>query len=255
MGGRQEYKYVVPLAMLPLLRQSISPYVIPDNHNALRRSNSYEVRSIYFDTFGLNDYQEKLAGLQERKKIRIRGYNQQLPDSEVFLEIKRKYNMFISKDRAPIQYIDVPSFLRKGKLDQFFPQRRDFPKSRKNASKFLFHLNRKSLTPVNLVTYTREAYIGKFNHSDRVTFDMNIRSKMFPRMENLFTDDGLLTFLRQDLILEFKSENVIPKWFHRIIMLYSLRRQAYSKYIEGVNAHYSDNNECTVNNVIANSHY
>jgi len=195
MPGRQENKYIIPMYSMDEIRHAIAPYVIADNHHALQESNIYEIRSIYFDTFMLKDYYEKHVGLQMRKKLRLRGYNQAGAASEVFLEIKWKNNTYISKDRTPVKYADVAKLLAGGDLDKILPYRKDFPNSQEKASKFLFYLKRSSRVPVNLVTYSREAYIGKFNHSDRITFDSNIRSMMFPGLGDLFEESKLIPFL------------------------------------------------------------
>ena len=255
MAGRQESKYVIPMYLIDDIRASVAPYVIADNHRALQHSNIYEIRSIYFDTFDLKDYYEKHAGLQMRKKLRMRGYNNLTEESEVFLEIKWKNNTFISKDRTPIKYKDAAEILSGGDLDKYFPYRKDFPKAREKASRFLFYLKRSSRVPLNLVTYTREAYIGKFNHSDRITFDSNIRSMMYPGIEDLYEVGRLKTFLEREFVLEYKSENPMPEWFKQIIRRFNLKKQAYSKYVRGIDTHYRHIGDCTKREIVSMSHY
>ncbi len=255
MPGRHEDKYLIPMSSLNDIRAAILPYAIPDNHRALQVSNIYEIRSIYFDTFELKDYYEKHAGLQMRKKLRMRGYNQYSNDSEVFLEIKWKNNMAISKDRTPLKYKDAAALMAGGDLDKFFPYRKDFPHAREKASKFLFYLKRSSRVPVNLVTYTREAFIGKFNHSDRITFDSNIRSMMYPGLDDLYEEHRLKTFLDREFVLEYKSENPVPPWFKHIIRKFNLRKQAYSKYVRGLDAHYRHIGDCGKAEIVAMSHF
>ncbi len=255
MPGRQESKYVIPVYAMDDLRAAVAPYVRADNHRALQHSNIYEIRSIYFDSFDLKDYYEKHAGLQMRKKLRMRGYNTMTEESEVFLEIKWKNNLFISKDRTPIKYKDARAILAGGDLDNYFPYRKDFPQAREKASKFLFYLKRHSRVPLNLVTYTREAYIGKFNHSDRVTFDSHIRSMMYPGLDDLFEEERLRTFLDREFVLEYKSENPMPEWFKKIIRRFNLRKQAFSKYVRGIDAHYRAVGDCTKREIVSMSHY
>lgn len=255
MPGRQENKYLIPMYHMDDVRESILPYVQTDNHRALKKSNIYEIRSIYFDTFELKDYYEKHAGLQMRKKMRVRGYNEMTEDSEVFLEIKWKNNTFISKDRTPIKYADLADLMAGGDLDSYFPYRKDFPTSREQASKFLFHLKRSSRVPTNLVTYTREAFIGKFNHTDRITFDSNIRSMMFPGLDDLYEEKRLVSFLDRHFVLEYKSVDPEPEWFKRLIRKYNLSKQPYSKYVRGIDAHYRHVGDCTKREIISMSHY
>ncbi len=255
MKGREESKYVIPVEQMASLRQDITPYVIPDNHRALQTSNVYEIRSIYFDSLDLKDYYEKHAGLQMRKKLRIRGYNEWHPAAEVFLEIKWKNNMYISKDRVPVRFADVTDLLSGGNLDRYFPYRKDFPDAREKASRFLFHLKRSSRVPINLVTYTREAYIGKFNHSDRLTFDSNIRSMMYPGVSDLYEEQKLRTFLKTEFVLEYKSEHLMPHWFKHLITKYDLKKQAFSKYVRGIDTHYRHIGDCSKREIIARHHY
>lgn len=255
MPGRQEDKYVIPIYQMDELRRSVAPYVQPDNHRALQNSNIYRIRSIYLDSFELKDYWEKHSGLQMRKKLRIRGYNTLEADSEVFLEIKWKDNTFISKDRVPVKYSGLADLLAGGDLEKHLPYRKDFPHAQSKASKFLFYLKRSSRVPTNLVTYTREAYIGKFNHADRITFDSNISSMMFPGLDDLYEEKKLRPFLEHEFVLEYKSENPVPEWFKRIIRKYNLRKQAYSKYVRGIDAHYRHIGDCTKHEIISMSHY
>lgn len=255
MPGRIENKYLVPVERMEELRQAIEPYVMPDNHRALQSSNIYEIRSIYFDSLDLKDYYEKHAGLQMRKKLRMRGYNNFTDSSEVFLEIKWKNNMYISKDRVPLKYSQAPDLLNGGDVDQYFPYRKDFPQAREKANRFMLYLKRSGRVPVNLVTYTREAYIGKFNHSDRLTFDSNIRSMMFPGLKDLFEETRLKTYLKVEFVLEYKSEHPMPGWFKRLIRTFDLKKQAYSKYVRGIDTHYRHVGDITKREVIAMSHY
>jgi len=64
-------------------------------------NGKYRVTSLYFDTYGNDDYYDKSAGILTRKKLRARIYGYDLDDNvvNVFLEIKHKHDMFISKDR------------------------------------------------------------------------------------------------------------------------------------------------------------
>ena len=255
MAGREESKYVIPMYLMDDIRREIQPYVIPDNHRALQESNIYEIRSIYFDSLDLKDYYEKHAGLQMRKKLRVRGYNTRQDDSVVFLEIKWKNNTIISKDRTPLRYADLAQVLSGGDLEKYFPYRKDFPNAKEKASKFLFYLKRSQRVPVNLVTYTREAYVGKFNHSDRITFDSDIRSMMFPGLDDLFEERRLVNFLKREFVLEHKSEHPMPDWFLRLVRRYNLRKQAFSKYVRGVDCHYRHVGDCTRQEVISMGHF
>ena len=106
---RLEYKYLVPINRLAEFKKELLPYVdIDDKFNA---NEEYKVRSIYFDTTDLRFYREKIEGLKIRKKLRIRGYNELENKNLVFLEIKRKNEGFVNKNRAPLHYSNLSDFL------------------------------------------------------------------------------------------------------------------------------------------------
>jgi len=67
---RLEYKYKIPVSKLDLLRKRISAFVEPDLQ--YHENSEYSVKSIYFDTSQLRFYNEKIEGLKDRRKIRIR---------------------------------------------------------------------------------------------------------------------------------------------------------------------------------------
>jgi len=72
---------------------------------------------------------------------------------------------------------------------------------------------------------------------------------------DLFEESKLIPFLEREFVLEFKSENPMPEWFKRIIRKHNLKKQAYSKYVRGVDAHYRHVGDCSKGEIISMSHY
>ena len=63
----------------------LEPVMIPDAHNG---SQGYRIRSLYFDTIHEKDYEDKIDGLEIRRKIRLRIYD---PAADfAMLEMKQK---------------------------------------------------------------------------------------------------------------------------------------------------------------------
>ena len=149
--SRIEYKYLVPIKLLSKLYKYLSPYMVLDKYSALRPKHEYTVRSIYFDTARLNFYHEKISGIKKRKKIRIRGYNENKKNAVVFLEIKRKNGPTISKERAGVYYDDLSTLLETGNTKNFIIPFPGITRSIDNARKFLFHLHDLSLKPILLI--------------------------------------------------------------------------------------------------------
>lgn len=248
---REEYKYLVPNSMMDMLRARISPYVIRDDHIAIHRHSDYTVRSIYYDTWDLNEYDIKLAGVHTRKKLRIRGYNHHPYNNTVYVEIKYKHNMGLKKSRAPIKYSLIDRFLAGVDISDIVLQRNDFPGAMEKAINFLYYIKRKCMLPVVLVIYEREAYIFKFDHSTRITFDKNLRCIAYPKTDTFFSDNGSVNIYHNNFILEVKSNSGFPVWMEDIINELGVKREALSKYTLSIDAHKNQLNNFNKEQVIA----
>lgn len=235
---RYEKKYLVPNYMLDNLRARFSGFVRPDlysNEDASGRLQ-YTVRSIYFDSNDMGFFNEKIAGVMDRRKLRVRGYNVWEPGSNVVLEIKKKLGDRILKHRADLKYSDLEKLLYNGQIEKYIFARNgtDIKRSIDDASRFLFHYKRRQLKPTCLIVYEREAYHGKFNSDIRVTFDKNIRSRNYPDLNQLYTDTDLRPLFKEHFILEVKySYGNMPDWIKTIIYEFKLRVEALSKYVIG----------------------
>lgn len=244
---RLEYKYLVANSLLPRLRALMRPFVKLDQY-ARERPEGYTVRSIYFDTLGLKAYYDKTAGLKERKKVRVRGYNEHADDEVVFLEVKRKDDMFITKSRAPVPYQHVQDLLLSGDLERFVVTNEAFPHALEDARSFLFHVWNAYRWPAVLVIYEREAYESKCSYSLRVTIDKNIRSSTYPTIDTLFSEEGVVYSLPQYAVLEIKlysNTTGFPSWLRHIISKLGLRKISLSKYVICLDAHGLPQNRST----------
>lgn len=231
MPWRSEYKYLVPNALLPRMRADVQPYMDIDPFAGKQSSNEYTVRSVYYDTPRFDCYDEKLDGLKCRRKYRIRGYNRPDEKSIVFLEIKKKYSSLIDKHRAPLLYKDVEAFLASRDIDKYIIPLSGNGQEKSDAQRFLYHYYRRALRPAVLVVYDREAFMGKFDPTLRVTFDKNLRGRSFPSLETLYDEVPLQYAMRTHFILEMKFiRGALPAWAITMIHQYGLPRMALSKY-------------------------
>ncbi len=236
---RLEYKYLVANSLLPRLRALVAPFVEPDQYMRAR-PDGYTVRSIYFDTLGLKSYYDKTAGLKERKKVRVRGYNERDEGEIVFLEVKRKDDMFITKSRAPIPYKQLQELLLSGDLERFIETSNAFPRALEDARCFFFHLWNAHRWPTMLVIYEREAYESKCNYSLRLTIDKHIRSVAHPKLNSLFSEEGVVYSLPRYSVLEIKlygGSIGFPSWLRRVVGALDLRKMSISKYVICSDAH------------------
>ena len=87
-----------------------------DHH--CKDGNPYQVCSIYFDTHDNVCYNDKLDGLTQRTKIRLRYYSQEeIKSHPLTLEFKEKDNIFGWKEKRYFSYEQVYSLIKDGKGD------------------------------------------------------------------------------------------------------------------------------------------
>lgn len=225
---RFEFKYLVPLTAVPDLRRAFAPLVEPD-HFAQCRPEGYLVHSIYLDTPRLTHYHEKLDGIRDRRKVRIRGYNEGGAEAPVFLEIKHKHNAAISKSRARLRCRDLEPFLATGEISRYVAGP-DGSRDRGDAGRILYQIHRHHLRPVILIHYRRQAFFRRFDPSVRITFDHDLRSTPFPALDELYRTEGAVPSLPGQCVLEVKFHEELPPWLERLLAGFGLERTSISKY-------------------------
>ncbi len=238
---KYEYKYLAPIQILSQLRSMIGPFVYADPYMKRGSPNGYTVRSIYFDTPQYDFYHTKIDGVKDRKKLRIRGYNDNSNNSIVFLEIKQKNEKAIFKYRAPVRYRRLNDLLISGDLEQYIMSENGNENALKNSQRFFFHIHQKFLKQVILVVYEREAYFSKFNRSLRITFDKNLRSSLDPDIQKLFKEENIIYSTPDHFILEVKFSDYFPRWLSSVIGSLGLKLQSYSKYTQCIDSHIAHN--------------
>lgn len=233
---RYEYKYIVPNSKLNPLRDYILPFVDLDKHVAEENKLHYTVRSVYFDSPAFDFYYEKIEGIKNRKKVRLRGYDNNGLDDTVFLEIKRKYDIPIIKYRAPLIYRNALKIFKEQQLNGYAIDRFSSMDGYTNSKRFFYQVFSKNLRPVVLVVYEREPYLSKFDNTVRITFDKNLRGVGYPALEKLYDDNGLSSALNNHFILEVKFNKTFPGWLNPAISRFGLRKQSASKYVMTMDA-------------------
>ena len=238
MEGRVELKYLVSNELLDEIRDDLRPYMTADPIGGRQGTGEYTVRSIYYDTPRLHCYDAKLDGIKCRDKYRIRGYDRPDDKSIVFLEIKRKYENFIEKYRAPLLRKHLESFLACPDIDQYIIQSSGTAQERRDAERFLYHYYRDSLLPMMLVVYDREAFLGRFDPSLRLTFDKALRRAALPPLETLYDEEPLQVSMNGAWIFEVKFfRGALPGFVRSIITRHRLPRLALSKYAICMESH------------------
>lgn len=218
MPFRHEIKLLLPYAGYLALKTSISSVLPLDTNTG--PSGEYFIRSLYFDDASKTSYFEKLAGVADRKKYRLRIYN--CSDSAIKLECKEKRGDRIRKRSASVSR-DCADKLCRGDFSGLYGS--DDPLCREVLS---VHTSR-GLMPSVVVDYDREAYLHPVSNV-RLTFDKDLHAGI--EGPDIF-DKSLVTVpVRPDrsVIFEVKYDDVLPKFLQSIIAGSGGSRLALSKF-------------------------
>ncbi len=217
---RHELKFFINDAQHLLLSRALDRTLQRDPNG--NEKNEYHIRSLYFDTVFNDALMDKLDGVQNRDKYRIRIYN--FSDRVIKMECKTKIGTLISKRSISIPrdlceqlMAGDPSGLettRSGLLNDVYRE-------------MTIHL----LHPVVLVDYVREAYLHPAEEV-RITFDKQLRTGLY--QTDLFNPHvpTISPFDHPVMILEVKYNRMLPSYIRDILNTYcpNAIQSAISKY-------------------------
>ena len=212
---RIEKKYIIDKKQFELIKKGIEKEMYLDPHGKSTICN------LYLDT---NDYSLIKHSLERpiyKDKVRIRSYNVANTKSDVYLEIKKKYDGIVSKRRIKAKLQDIYAYLNK---------ENEIPNSESQVSKELdYYFKYYDLHPTAYITYDREAYYAKNDNGFRITFDTNITARDY----DLALDKGIYgkkIFEQDKILMEIKTLGGIPMWFTKMMSEYEIRPGHFSKY-------------------------
>lgn len=214
---RHELKYSIGYSDFLALRSRLNLVMRSDPHTD--DSGRYAIHSIYFDNCDDKALREKVNGISQREKFRIRYYNDDT--HSLTLEKKIKHHGLCMKCAERISYEDCRRILS-GDVS-------GVEGGGALLRELLSKMQTQLLRPRVLVSYLREPYIYDPGNV-RVTFDMNVRTTMFSRelLGNL--NDISAGESPGEMIMEVKYDDFLPGIISDIIQTDGIRQQAFSKY-------------------------
>ncbi len=210
---RHEYKHSITPADMVTLRMRLSAVM---RHDSFTVGGKYFIRSLYFDNIFDKALLEKLNGVNQREKFRIRYYNGDT--SFIRLEKKSKFGGLSSKQNAPLTY-EQADLLARG-----IPVR---DSKNELINELAFKMDTQLLKPKTIVDYTREAFVYPAGNV-RVTLDCSIRTGMDPT--ELLDPNCVTVTSGEDIILEVKWDEFLPSAIEQAVQLGSRQTSSFSKY-------------------------
>jgi len=160
LARRRELKFLLPAAQLDPVRRLLEA-------NGRRQIHNREVsvvHSLYFDDLRLSACHANLSGLGQRRKLRLRWYDDPLPGKECYLEIKWRENQTTGKHRL---------FLRADEPLGAMPYRTLMARIAAAVPERYWPVLEQYSEPTLLVEYRREHFVA-FEQPLRVTLDYGI---------------------------------------------------------------------------------
>ena len=209
---RVEKKYELTTSEYLYVKRKIKEKMIEDEHG------KSTILNIYFDSENYDLIRHSISKPVYKDKIRLRSYNTPKLDTNVFLEIKRKYEGVVSKRRINIKLKDFYNFLNLKNEGQV-------------ESELLYYFDLYNLREKMFLSYDRVAYYMKDDRNFRLTFDNNIIARNYDlNLESGVYGDYILD--KDKYIMEVKTTGAIPLWFVEILNEIEAKPCNFSKYGE-----------------------
>ena len=211
---RTEKKYILTLSQRREFLRRIAQYIKPDEYG------ESTVCSLYFDT---DDYRLIRCSMEKpvyKEKLRLRSYSTPKSGSNVFLELKKKYNGVVYKRRKTMEFTQAMNYINKGVKPD------DSQIMRELDWAMTYY---RSLAPRMFIAYDRTAFYSKTDHELRITFDRNVRF----RTDNLDLSKGHYgeRILDANLcIMEIKALSAMPLWLTETLADMGIFPGTFSKY-------------------------
>lgn len=215
---REEKKFLIGIEKAMRQSHKLDQVMIPDPHNG---TTGYIVRSLYFDTPFDDDFEEKLAGVELRRKIRLRIYDPS--DRVAKLEMKQKQGARQLKRSLTVSRADAERLIQ-GDLSPLLRYSEPF------AAEMHAYMQMKCYRPKTIVQYRRKAFIAKENNI-RVTFDSHVEST--ESSVDIFSEMLNMNYVLDpyDVVMEVKFNGFLLEYIRGLINTTDQSEMTVSKYL------------------------
>ena len=215
---RHEIKHYISLSDYYSIKQRLDKFMKRDKFAG--EKGEYTIRSLYFDNIYDKALREKLDGINDREKFRLRCYNNDF--SYIKLEKKLKKNGLCNKISTKVTKEECEKIIN-----------RDFLWMKNSSDELIGEFYEKikyqQLRAKTLVDYKRNPYTYPLGNV-RVTLDWDIKTGIY---SNGFLDENtpMVSFnINKAIILEVKYDEYIPSIIKDLVQVNGRSATAFSKY-------------------------
>ncbi len=228
-SSRFEFKYVIDENRARAVRDFVLSYLARDEHALDKPNHEYRVCSLYLDSPEMALCRATLHGERNRFKLRIRFYEDRA-DAPAYVEIKRRTDSVICKQRAAVRRAAIPRLLAgglPGPSELYLPGNDGFGP--------LEHFCGLATTICAegrlFVSYMREAYVTPRDNSVRITFDRRLAAGRYRGELRLSEAKDWVRPRVGGVILEIKFTDRFPIWLREMARVFDLERCSMAKYV------------------------
>lgn len=189
-------------------------------HMQVDAYGAHTICNLYYDTPTDELIRNSIEKPVYKEKLRLRSYGIPDQDTDVFLEIKKKYDGIVNKRRIVLGLEEAYAYLN---------EHRKPDKESQILNEMNYFLSHYNLEPKVYLAYERVALFGKEDNEFRVTFDTNIRSRTNDLRLELGAE-GEYILEPGNHLMEVKITNSTPLWFAKLLSKHELASSSFSKY-------------------------
>ncbi len=213
---RHELKHAISSFDAVELVSRLKHVALPDTHAV--NNGSYSVRSLYFDNAYDKALREKIDGISNREKFRVRFYNGDTSYIRLEKKVKsrglcQKYSAVITKEQCERLLSGDYGFLKESEDGLFL--------------ELYAKMHTEQLRPKTIVDYTRQAYIFPAGNV-RVTLDSDVRTST--QVNGFLNSELCCRGVTKAVILEIKYDSFLPQVIADLVQVKNRQAAAFSKY-------------------------
>lgn len=212
---RYELKYMLTLAQKEKVLTAMQDYMALDKYGRTTICN------LYYDTDTYLLIRRSIEKPAYKEKLRVRSYGRAEVDSNVFVELKKKYNHVVYKRRVSLSEQEAMNWMDGTK---------HCDKQSQISEEIDYFLDYyENLHPAVYLSYEREAYYSKDESDFRVTFDDTI---LFRQEDVSLKSEVYGTPLLPEgmVLMEIKCSGGIPLWMTKVLSEEKIYKTSFSKY-------------------------
>ena len=212
---RRELKFLLSDDQCMVVQEALQQRMEPDSYG------KNTICNLYYDTSDFRLIRHSLEHPVYKEKLRLRSYGRAGIDSDVYLELKKKYNGIVYKRRVKVTEAEGTDFMngtgtlhKQSQITREIQYFRDFYKT---------------LRPKVYLCYDREAWYDPVDRGFRMTLDRNARYRTVDmKLSSPYGGDEILE--QGQTLLEVKAEGAVPMWLVNLLTDQQIYKTQFSKY-------------------------